>query len=145
PFPPLRPAWVKGTHEDVAYFDSMRWNSHSRVTIEKAVKGAPFFWAPGEKTPAALLAPIAQRQLVIDGVAGTVMVELGAGLDAHAYLAYEMTALAHQLRARGPAAVIGVGGGRDLLAAARTGHESVVGIELNRLIVDAHTGFLRSF
>jgi spermidine synthase len=132
-------------HEDIAYFDSMRWNSYSRVTIEKVVKGPPFFWAPGEKTPAALLTPIAQRQLVIDGVAGTVMVELGAGLKAHDYLAYEMPALVHQLRPRGPAAVIGVGGGRDLLAAARTGHEQVVGIELNGLIVDAHKHFLRSF
>ncbi|HET8939714.1 MAG TPA: hypothetical protein VFN67_40020 [Polyangiales bacterium] len=145
PFPPLRPAWVKGTHEDVAYFDSMRWNSHSRVTIEKEVQGPPFFWAAGEKTPAALLTPRAQRQLVIDGVAGTVMVELGAGLKSHDYLAYEMPAMAHQLRPHGPAAVIGVGGGRDLLAAARTGHESVVGIELNGLIVDAHRDFLRGF
>ena len=56
-----------------------------------------------------------------------------------------MTAAVHEIRPHGPAAVIGVGGGRDVLAAARTGHEPVVGIELNGLIVDAHTGFLRSF
>ncbi|MEY4515078.1 MAG: hypothetical protein RLZZ450_7200 [Pseudomonadota bacterium] len=145
PFPPLRPAWVKGRHENIAYYDSMRWNSYSRVTIEKEVTGPPFFWAMGENTPATLLAPITQRQLVIDGIAGTVMSELGAGLGAHDYLAYEMTAAVHEIRAHGPAAVIGVGGGRDLLAAARAGHETVVGIELNGLIVDAHTGFLRSF
>jgi len=145
PFPPLRPAWVKGRHEDVAYFDSIRWNSYSRVGIEKMVTGPPAFWAAGENTPKTVLAPLAQRQLVIDGVAGTVMVELGAGLGAHAHLGYEMTAAVHEIRARGPAAVIGVGGGRDVLAAARTGHETVVGIELNGLIVDAHTGFLRSF
>lgn len=145
PFPPLRPAWVKGMHEDVAYFDSIRWNSYSRVSIEKVVTGSPYFWARGENAPATLLAPLAHRQLVIDGVAGTVMVQLGAGLEAHAYLAYELTAAVHELRPRGPAAVIGVGGGRDVLAAARTGHEPVVGIELNGLIVDAHTGFLRSF
>jgi spermidine synthase len=145
PFPPLRPAWVKGTHEDVSYFDSMRWNSYSRVTIEKEVTAPPFFWAMGENVPETLLAPRAQRQLVIDGVAGTVMVELGAGPGAHGYLGYEMAAVVHEIRARGPAAVIGVGGGRDLLAAVRTGHETVVGIELNGLIVDAHTGYLRSF
>ena len=145
PFPPLRPAWVKGMHEDVSYFDSIRWNSYSRVSIEKEVTGPPFFWAPGVKTPATVLTPIAQRQLVIDGVAGTVMVGLGEGLAAHAYLDYEMTAAVHEIRPHGPAAVIGVGGGRDLLAAARSGHEPVVGIELNGLIVDAHNGFLRSF
>jgi spermidine synthase len=145
PFPSFRPAWVKGRHEDVERYDSMRWNSHSRVTIEKPITAQPFFWAAGEKTPAAMATPIKQRQLVIDGVAGTVMVELGAGVHAHEYLAYEMPALLHQLRPRGPAAVIGVGGGRDVLAAARTGHETVVGIELNGLIVDAHTKQLRSF
>ena len=82
---------------------------------------------------------VEQRQLMIDGVAGTVMVELGAGLGAHDYLDYEMTAAVHELRPHGAAAVIGVGGGRDVLAAARAGHEPVVGIELNGLIVDAHT------
>ncbi|HKU39056.1 MAG TPA: hypothetical protein VJR89_12935, partial [Polyangiales bacterium] len=145
PFPPLRPAWVKGKHEDVAHFDSMRWNSYSRVTIEKVRTGPPFFWAAGANTPPTVLAPLAQRQLVIDGVAGTVMAELGPGLGAHPHLAYEMTAAVHEIRAHGPAAVIGVGGGRDLLAAARTGREAVVGIELNGLIVDAHTDDLRSF
>jgi spermidine synthase len=145
PFPPLRPAWVKGRHEDVAYFDSIRWNSYSRVSIEKVVHGPPAFWAMGKNAPSTVLAPRAQRQLVIDGVAGTVMVELGAGLAAHDYLAYEMTAAVHALRARGNAAVIGVGGGRDLLAAARAGHKAVVGVELNGLIVDAHTDLLRSF
>jgi len=145
PFPALRPVWVKGRHEDVSHYDSMRWNSHSRVTIEKHITAPPFFWAAGEKTPASFATPINQRQLVIDGVAGTVMVELGAGLDAHAYLAYEMPALVHHLRPHGPAAVIGVGGGRDVLAAARTGHQPVVGIELNGLIVDAHKNLLRSF
>jgi spermidine synthase len=145
PFPSFRPAWVKGRHEDVEHYDAMRWNSHSRVTIEKTVTAQPFFWAAGTKAPATLAAPIKQRQLVIDGVAGTVMVDIGAGVQAHDYLAYEMPALLHQLRPRGPAAVIGVGGGRDVLAAARTGHESVVGIELNGLIVDAHQNLLRSF
>jgi spermidine synthase len=145
PFPPLRPAWVKGKHEDVAYFDSIRWNSYSRVSIEKVVTGPPFFWAVGKNVPNTLLTPLAQRQLVIDGGAGTVMAELGAGLAAHAYLDYEMTAAVHELRPRGPVAVIGVGGGRDVLAAARAGHEAVVGIELNGLIVDAHKGSLRSF
>ena len=52
PFPPLRPAWVKGMHEDVAHFDSIRWNSYSRVSIEKVVTGQPFFWASGKNAPA---------------------------------------------------------------------------------------------
>ncbi|MET0342744.1 MAG: hypothetical protein ABW252_17185 [Polyangiales bacterium] len=145
PFPPLRPLWVKGDPEDVSKFDSMRWNSYSRVTIEKPVTRPPFFWGVGTKIPDAMLAPVTQREMAIDSVAGTVMTELGAGPSAHAYLAYEVSAAVHAIRPRGPAAVIGVGGGRDLLAAARAGHESVLGVELNGLIVDALTGPMRSF
>src|SRR4029077_3343436 len=41
--------------------------------------------------------------------------------------------------------VIGVGGGRDVLAAARSGHAPIVGIELNGLIVDLLKGELSEF
>src|SRR5690606_39331316 len=47
--------------------------------------------------------------------------------------------LLHQLRPTGAAAIIGAGGGRDVIAAARTGHAPVVGGELNDLIVELHT------
>ena len=40
----------------------MRWNSYSRVTVEKVVTGPPFFWAAGKNAPDKVLAPLAQRQ-----------------------------------------------------------------------------------
>ena len=41
--------------------------------------------------------------------------------------------------------MIGVGGGRDVLEAARAGHEPVVGIELNGLIVRLHRESMADF
>jgi spermidine synthase len=73
------------------------------------------------------------------------MTRLGEGFAEHDYLKWELTALVHELRPRGPAAVIGVGGGRDVIVAARAGHNPVVGIELNGLIVDLHRKTMRDF
>jgi hypothetical protein len=63
----------------------------------------------------------------------------------HEYLGWDVTAFAHHLRPSGPAAVIGVGGGRDVLEAARVGHSPVLGLELNALIVALHEGSMREF
>jgi hypothetical protein len=56
-----------------------------------------------------VLAPIEQRIVKIDGAAATAMAR-GDG-STHAYLEWDVSSFAHQLRPRGPAAVIGVGGG----------------------------------
>ena len=73
------------------------------------------------------------------------MVKNGNELGRHGYLDWDITSFAHVMRPKGPAAVIGVGGGRDLLAAARAGHESIVGVELNQLIVDLHEKDMRDY
>ena len=142
--PPLRPAWVKGEREQPNNFLSIHWNSHSRVTVEP-LEGAPVLWGVGENTPLEVLAPIEQRTIEIDGAAGTVMACMGAGPEAHGYLAWDLTALVHALRPRGRTAVIGVGGGHDVLAAARRGPEPIVGIELNGAIVDLHRSEMADF
>jgi spermidine synthase len=92
-----------------------------------------------------LLTPVAQRVIEIDGAAGTIMTQLGGSAAQHAYLAWDISSAAHGLRPTGAAAVIGVGGGRDLLAALSAGHKPVVGIELNDLIVDLHRNRLADF
>jgi spermidine synthase len=135
--PPLRPAWVKGAREEPADFLYTKWNSHSRVTMEP-LEGAPVLWAAGNNTPMEVLAPIEQRVIKIDGAAGTVLARMGAGPAEHAYLAWDLTALVHALRPNGAAAVIGVGGGHDVLAAARARHDRILGLELNGAIVALH-------
>ncbi len=139
---PLRPAWVKGEYERIDRLESVEWNSFSRISVSKPMQRPPAFWALSLKAPVEVIAPIEQRELLIDGSAGTALATMGKGPEAHRYLLYDLSAFAHHLRPTGPAAVIGVGGGRDVLAAKIAGHEEIVGVELNELIVALHRGRL---
>ncbi len=137
--PPLRPAWVKGEHEDLAEFAYVGWNTHSRVTVSTPAMHPPRLWAAGRNLPIeVMLKPIEERTLKIDGAAETGMAKY-AGSN-HAYLEWDVATFAHRLRPGGAAAVIGVGGGRDVLEAVRVGHSPVVGVEINEKIVALHRG-----
>ncbi len=143
--PPLRPAWVKGVREIPEWFAYLGWNTYSRVTVDWSTVKEPMLWAAGRNIPPEVLAPIEQRGMRIDGAAGTVMGKLGASAANHAYLDWDITAFAHHLRPHGAAAVIGVGGGRDVLEAARVGHSPVIGVEINDLIVRLHQTTMAEF
>jgi len=147
------PRYVKG-FEDVRSIHAFReWNTYSRVTVDDTIEVIPALWAPSRKLPPELAQPIPQRFVKIDGAAGTMMAGLDTNPDddvpgapnMHGYLAWDVTSFAHLLRPHGPAAVIGVGGGRDVLEAVRVGHDKVVGVELNDLIVHLHEGPMREF
>ncbi|WP_052546941.1 hypothetical protein [Enhygromyxa salina] len=137
--PALRPAWVKGAPEDLAQYDFVGWNTYSRITVNQRVHERPHLWAGSRLLPPALADPVDQRSIKVDGAAATRMFAHANDLDAHAYLDWDITSFVHQLRPSGPAAIIGVGGGRDVIVAARHGHAPIVGIELNDLIVHLHT------
>jgi len=143
--PPLRPAWVKAKAEDPSSFEWVGWNTYSRVSVSQTRVEPPRMWAGSRLLPPELNAPIPRRSITIDGAAATSMVEHADELDRHASLDWDITSFAHQLRPTGPAAVIGVGGGRDVIVAARSGHTPVVGIELNDLIVELHTERMAEF
>ncbi len=142
----LYPRWIKGLDEHPGLYAYEGWNTYSRVTVDHSVEAPPVLWAPSRTLPPELAAPIEQRAIRIDGAAATMMARLDTrpddgqpgSLDDHAYLAWDITSFAHRLRPDGAAAVIGVGGGRDVLEAVRVGHTPVVGIELNDLIVRLH-------
>ncbi len=151
--PPLRARTVKGEEEPPGKYLFSGWNTYSRVTVGKTETLLPAMWSPGRLTPLPVLEPLPQRGILIDGAAGTVMAALdrvpddgrpGSPVD-HEYLGWDVTSFAHHLRPTGPAAVIGVGGGRDVLEATRVGHSPVLGLELNELIVALHEGPMREF
>jgi hypothetical protein len=143
--PKLRPAWVKGVREAPEWFSYLRWNTYSRITVSHSVVQEPMFWARVPNLPPGILKPMEQRTILIDGAAGTIIVRLGPSLADHGYLAWDQTAFAHRIRPRGAAAVIGVGGGRDVLEASRVGHNPVVGVEINGLIVSLHRDVMNEF
>jgi spermidine synthase len=151
--PLVRPRWVKGWPEIPELYAYSGWTTYSRVTVDKTVDAPPLLWAPSRTMPPELGVPIPQRGIKIDGAAGTTMAALDTdptddrpgSAEMHAYLEWDVTSFAHLLRPDGPAAVIGVGGGRDVVEAVRVGHDPVVGIELNDLIVRLHEETMRDF
>ena len=143
--PSLRPAWVKGMPEDPELFEHVGWNTYSRVTVDKTAELPPHMWAGSWAMPQELRAPTPMRVIKIDGAAATMMFEHGDELDKHQHIDWDITSFAHEMRPDGPAAVIGVGGGRDLLVAAHYGHEPIVGVELNDEIVALHEEIMADF
>jgi spermidine synthase len=81
----------------------------------------------------------------IDNNAGTSITRFDGDLASMQFLRYDVTSLGAQLRAGGTAAIIGVGGGRDVMTAAVNGFHRIVGIEVNSAIVDLTSNRLESF
>jgi spermidine synthase len=121
--------------------DSARWNSHSFILIGNPSIGDPAYWGPGASVPNQ---PVNRAWMVIDGEAATATTEWQGDRAALDWVRHDITSLPHHLR-RGSAAVIGVGGGRDVLSALWAGNDRVVGIEIDGVLLDMLTRTHRSF
>jgi len=122
--------------------DRAVWNSHTFVLIQKPFERPPFYWGAGAL--AAGEPPVNSAWMVIDGDAGTVLTRWDGRRESLAWVRHDVTAAPYYLR-RGDVAVIGVGGGRDILSALWGGNRRVVGIEINRLLLDTHRRTHREF
>jgi hypothetical protein len=111
-----------------------KWNCFSRVVAAPPELAPPALWGPSPKLPAGL--EVEQIDMNIDGSAGTTMVRFDGRLQPVGFLAYDITNLAYYLDRPGRAAIIGVGGGRDIVSALRFGARDVTGVELNPIFVD---------
>jgi hypothetical protein len=130
----VRLQWVKGQLEPRPLYE--RWNSFSRVTVygDPARPSMPAGWG---------LSPvyrpergIHQLSLLIDATAGTVLTAYGGSTEPLEHLKYDITNLPHYLRRNANVLVVGVGGGRDVLSALLFEQRSVLGLEINRNIID---------
>lgn len=122
--PLLRVTWTKGAEEKPAVYE--RWNSHSRIKLTGNPAGAGMV-------------------LVIDGAAATAMQRFDGDVARHAEMRREIANVVHVLRRPASVAIIGPGGGRDMLAAHLFGQPRVLGIEMNRDIVDLLTNRFADF
>ncbi|MCS6898206.1 MAG: hypothetical protein RMJ98_02680 [Myxococcales bacterium] len=129
--------WAKGRAEERSQVEVETWNSHSRVQVSKVSRGAASLWGAGSKCK---IPQVRQRMILIDADAATPLYQLEKGLEDLAFLDCDVTNIVHQLRPGGAMAIIGVGGSRDLQAALRHGHDPVVGIELNRRLLEVLKG-----
>jgi len=139
----LRVVYSKGRYVPRDRIVSEAWSIHGRVLTMKENHGAPWYWGAG------LGANRFRVDLVpmdIDGMAATVITKWdGRRRSALNWVSFDVSALPYHLRKRGDAAVIGVGGGRDLLTALWARSRSVTGVEINGALIHNLTGPFRDY
>jgi SAM-dependent methyltransferase len=137
---PLAIWYPKGNAVKFDY--DQHWNIHSQVLVSRGQVNRPFYWGPGE---GAERFEVVGVPMTIDGGAATTLSRWDGNIESLEWIEYDVTSLPYQLRQGGDAAVIGVGGGRDLLAALRARSRSVTGIEINAVFLELLTGARRAF
>lgn len=135
----IQPISIKGVLESLHTPPSyVAWNSFSRIAVfdrdfDPRIE-TPLLWGPSP-----IFRPgewsIQHRTVNIDGQAGTAAYRIDGDPAKAAFLRYDVTSLAHFLPGHRRAAVIGVGGGRDMLAARLFGVPDITGVEINPILV----------
>ncbi len=134
-YPKNRAAW----HQPVL---RSLWNSHAHILAFAPRVGPPYYWGAAAGAEAFTTN---QSMIVVDGEAGTPMTEWDGNPASLEWVAYDVTALPYYLRRGGDVAVVGVGGGRDVLAAIWGGSRTVTGVEINGNVVALLTRYHRRF
>jgi hypothetical protein len=132
----FRPVMVKGDFEAGLLSRTERWNSYSRIVAFQPRTARPELWAPSPALPEDLV--VEQAFLNIDGAAGTMMPRFDGTRASIDYLKYDLVTLPYRLPGIKRSAVIGVGGGRDVMSAHLFGVPDITGVELNGIFVDLH-------
>jgi hypothetical protein len=113
--------YAKGELRDKSWVEFARWNAISRVEVDRQGSGG--------------------RAIVIDADASTYIMNVDPhawqGTDWQKNLMAAPPALANVLRPHGEYAIIGPGGGVDVLRAVANGSPSVTGIEINPIIANS--------
>ena len=138
----FRPSIVKGQLENPGSFLAERWNSFSRISLEDPHYLTPFQWGPSDVAPHL---KIGQIFLKIDASAGTPIYRFNGDPASVDFLRYDLPALAYYIRHQGRSAVIGIGGGRDLLTSHIFGFKDITGVEYNPIIVGVWANDFRQF
>jgi spermidine synthase len=112
--------YAKGGFRDAAWVEFARWNAISRVEVDRQ----------GDA-----------RAIVIDADASTYLMNVDPkknwkGTEWEEHLMAAPPSLANVLRPRGDFAIIGPGGGVDVVRALASGSPSVTGIEINPIIAN---------
>jgi hypothetical protein len=129
----LNPILVKKEIELIKFARALlfeKWNSFSRViVIGPGVPNQPIMWGASPKFSAQNW-QVKQRWMNIDGEAATVAYGIHGDIAQAEFLKYDITNLAYYLPNQHSAAIIGVGGGRDVMSARVFGIFDITGIEI---------------
>jgi hypothetical protein len=142
-FPILRILYIKGAFESRPLYE--KWNSYSRVRVngDPAVSEAPYGWGLSTALPADRL--VRQLKMDIDVSAGTVMTAYSGRPAEIDHLRYDVTNIGYYVRPGPSVAIIGAGGGRDVLSALSFGAGTITAIEINRDILRTVNGRFGDF
>jgi spermidine synthase len=133
----FRPILVKGSIDPYGLNRFEQWNSFSRIRATQPITSTPLLWGKSPKMPTDLLTQ--QAYLDIDSDAGTAMYHYDGTRESIEFLRYDLVNLAYNLPGIRKAAIIGVGGGCDLLSAHLYGVPEIIGVELNPIFIDLHS------
>ena len=112
-----------------------KWTPTARIAVFDDFMPPGFRWGAG--TNQAPQEPPEQLWLEQDGSAGTPITKFDGDWSKLEYLLWDVTAVGYQIAEPAKVAIVGAGGGRDILAAKLAGAETIHAIELNAAIVEA--------
>ena len=138
----MRPTLLKGRMERSHELTEERWNSFSRIAMTLQPRSDAFLFSASEIAPHVQLD---QAFMTIDAAADTAMYRFGGDPREVDFLRFDATTLAYFIRHQGRSAVIGVGGGRDLLTASIFGFRDITGIDYNSIFVRLFAHDYRDF
>ena len=131
--------WAKGKQQVGTLFE--RWNTYSRVRVRALGETTPDGWgyahAPQTK--------IDQNHLDIDADAATVITRYDGDIGKLSYLKDDVINAAYLVQRPADVAVVGVGGGRDILSGLLFGAKHIRGIEINPAIFEVLTDKFADF
>ncbi len=121
------------------------WNANSRISIWQNPKKFehPMGWGFSSQLPPQPL--IEQMHLTIDGHAYTIIPKFDGDLTKHNYLRYDIINIGHYIRSHGNVAIVGSGGGRDIVSSLVFKQKNITGIEVNKSIVQVNQNQLKHF
>ncbi|MET0969653.1 MAG: hypothetical protein ABWY18_10665, partial [Tardiphaga sp.] len=131
--------WAKGVPQTGTLFE--RWNTYSRVRVMGLGEGPPLGWGYAHPQQAT----IDQHRLDIDADAATVITRFNGDLSKLSYLQDDVINAAYLVQKPGDVAVVGVGGGRDILSGLYFGAKTIRGIEINPAIFEVLTDKFAEF
>jgi spermidine synthase len=131
--------WAKGDQQLGTLFE--RWNTYSRIRVTGDGASTPVGWGFA-RTPEI---KIEQKRLDIDADAGTVITRHDGDISKLSYLKDDVINAAYLVQRPADVAVVGVGGGRDILSGLYFGAERIRGIEINPAIFEVLTDKFADF
>ena len=125
--------WAKGEEQAGTLFE--RWNTYSRVRVREWAGKKPVGWGYARQSEVR----VDQHYIDIDADAGTVITRFDGDIGKLSYLKDDVINAAYLVQPVADVAVVGVGGGRDILSGLVFGAKQIRGIEINPAIFEVLT------